>query len=90
MHIGFYKSWVANELDAKVKERVLDIIKDHKGITKLYVTGGACSCCPSFSSGPALGWRRLRTNCVYKRRLSAGTVILGLSHTLCTGHHWIC
>ena len=49
VHIGFYKSWVANELDIKVKERVLEIIKDHKGTTKLYVTGGACSRCPDFS-----------------------------------------
>lgn len=49
MHIGFYKSWVANELDIKVKERVLEIIKDHKGTTKLYVTGGARSRCPDFS-----------------------------------------
>ena len=61
MHIGFYKSWVANELDVKVKERVLEIIKDHKGTTKLYVTGGTCSCCPDFSSAPATGWRGLRT-----------------------------
>ncbi len=39
MHIGFHKSWIANDLDQKVKERVMEIIKDHKGTTKMYITG---------------------------------------------------
>ena len=39
MHIGFHKSWIANDLDEKVKERVMEIIKDHKGTTKMYITG---------------------------------------------------
>ena len=39
VHIGFHKSWVANDLHLRIKERVMDIIKDHKGTTKLYITG---------------------------------------------------
>ena len=39
VHIGFHKSWIANDLDQKVKERVMEIIKDHKGTTKMYITG---------------------------------------------------
>lgn len=39
MHIGFHKSWVANDLHLRIKERVMEIIKDHKGTTKLYITG---------------------------------------------------
>ena len=76
MHIGFYKSWVANELDVKVEERLLDIIKDHKGTTKLYVTGGACSCCPSFESAPALGWCELRTSFLAQTVSTNGACLL--------------
>ena len=39
VHIGFHKSWIANDLDKKVKERVMEIIKDHNGTTKMYITG---------------------------------------------------
>ena len=39
VHIGFHKSWVANDLHLRIKERVMEIIKDHKGTTKLYITG---------------------------------------------------
>lgn len=39
VHIGFHKSWTANDLHIRVRERVMELIKGHKGTTKMYITG---------------------------------------------------
>ena len=60
VHIGFHKSWVANDLHLRIKERVMEIIKDHKGTTKLYITGEL-----PLSCGLSVSWMALTPTASY-------------------------
>lgn len=48
VHIGFWRSWTANDLAKRVKQRVVEILKsggvDKKDV-KLYITGAWICCC---------------------------------------------